>query len=297
MSLSRKRKEELVEVMKEKIEDSNVVGILDMHSLPAKQLQQINSELGDDAEKMMSRKTLMEIALDQADKENIEDLKDNTAVQPAFIFSDSNPFSLYKTIQENKSSAPASGGEIAPNDIVIEEGDTGIGPGPMIGELQKLGAQTSVEEGSIKVKESATVVEEGEEITPDIASVLNRLDMKPLEVGLDLKLVHENGEILEKDVLAIDEDEYRENVESAAARAFNLAVNAGYINKSTAETIMVERIRKAKNLAVNAAIFEEDVIEEVLAKAHGQAESLDSEIDMESMESSNNEENSEESED
>ncbi len=296
MSLTREQKEKIVEELKEKIEKSNVVGILDMHSLPAKQLQQINMELGDSAEKRMARKTLMEIALKKAEKENIEKLMENKAIQPAFIFSDSNPFSLYKTIQDKKSSAPASGGEIAPNDIVIEKGDTGIGPGPMIGELQKLGAKTSVEEGSIKVTKSSVAVKEGDKISSDVASVLNKLGMKPLKVGLDLKLVHENGEILEKEVLAIDEEEYMEKVESAAARAFNLAVNAGYINDTTAETIFVESIRKAKNLAVNASIFEKDVIEDILAKAHGQAESLNSELDLESG-GSNDEENSEESED
>ena len=293
MKLTRERKEELVEKMKEKIENSKVVGILDMHSLPAKQLQQINQELKGEAEKMMSRKTLMELAIDKADKENIEDLKDNTAVQPAFIFSDSNPFKLYKIIQDKKSSAPASGGEIAPNDIIIEEGDTGIGPGPMIGELQQLGAQTSVEGGTIKVTESSVAVEEGDTITPDIAKTLNRLDMKPLKVGLDLKLVHENGEVLGKDVLAINEEEYMQDIESAAAGAFNLAVNAGFINESTAEPIFIESIRKAKNLAVNATIFEKDVIEDILAQAHGQASSLDSEMD---MEKANTEKDSDESE-
>ena len=293
MKLTRERKEELVEEMKEKIENSKVVGILDMHSLPAKQLQQINQELKGEAEKMMSRKTLMDLAIDKADKENIEDLKDNTAVQPAFIFSDSNPFKLYQIIQDKKSSAPASGGEIAPNDIIIEEGDTGIGPGPMIGELQQLGAQTSVEGGTIKVTESSVAVEEGDTITPDIAKTLNRLDMKPLKVGLDLKLVHENGEVLGKDVLAIDEEEYMQDIESAAAGAFNLAVNAGFINESTAEPIFIESIRKAKNLAVNATIFEKDVIEDILAQAHGQASSLDSEMD---MEKANTEKDSDESE-
>lgn len=297
MSLTRERKEEIVANLVEKIENSNVVGILDMHSLPAKQLQQINQELGDSAEKFMTRKTLMELALDKADKENIEQLKENTAVQPALIFSDSNPFTLYKTIQDKKSKAPASGGEIAPNDIVIEEGDTGIGPGPMIGHLQQLGAQTTVEDGTIKVKKSSVAVKEGEVITQEVAGILNKLDMKPLEVGLDLKIVHENGEILGKDVLDIDEEKYAKDIEAAAAKAFNLSVNAGYINEHTAETIFVEAIKKAKNLAVNATIFEKDVIDDILAKAHGQAQSLGSQVDLDSDENSSNKTDSEESED
>ncbi|MDY6788341.1 MAG: 50S ribosomal protein L10 [Candidatus Nanohaloarchaea archaeon] len=293
MKLSREQKEKLVEDFKDRIDRSNVVGILDMHGLPAKQLQQIKKDIGDKADLVMSRKSLMWIALDKSDKENIGELKEAKAIQPAFIFSDDNPFTLYKLIQEKKSSAPASGGEIAPNDIVIEEGDTGIGPGPMIGKLQKLGAQTSVEGGSIEVTEPGTAVEEGEEITEEVADILNQLGMEPLEVGLDLKLVHEDGDILDKDVLEIDEDGFRSDFESAAAAAFNLAVNAGYLTRETAEPVLVEEIRKAKNLAVNASILEKEVVEDILSKAAGQARSVDSEIDLEDVEVEEDEEEEE----
>ncbi len=294
MKLTRDDKKQIVGELKDAIEDHQVVGILDMHSLPAKQLQQIRKELSDQATIRMSRKTLMHVALDEADKDGIEGLKDNTAVQPAFIFSQSNPFTLYKTIQNKKSSAPASGGEIAPNDIVIDEGDTGIGPGPMIGMLQRLGAQTSVEDGSIKVTESSVAVEEGEVIDDETAEILNKLDMKPLKVGLDLKLVHEDGEVFDKDVLSIDEEAYMQDVEAASARAFNLAVNAGYLTKRTAETVLVERFREMRNLAVNAAILDPDVIEDLLSKASSAATSLDAELDLESAEIDETEEEEDE---
>ncbi|MDY6777339.1 MAG: 50S ribosomal protein L10 [Candidatus Nanohaloarchaea archaeon] len=284
MKLTRQDKEAIVSDLQDRIDSSNVVGILDMHSLPAKQLQEIRKEMTDEADIRMARKSLMHLALEQSEKENIEDLKDNRAIQPAFIFSDSNPFTLYQTIQEKKSSAPASGGEIAPSDIVIEEGDTGLGPGPMIGRLQSLGAQTSVEDGSIKVTQEAVAVEAGEEITPDTAEILNKLGMEPLEVGLDLKLVHEDGEVLGKDVLAIDTDEYRQDIEAGVSQAFNLAVNASYINSLTAKHIIVEQLRKTRNFAVNAALAEEEVIEDILRKAASEAEGLDAQLDLENVE-------------
>jgi len=280
MKLSRQDKEQLVDEMAEQIDSSQVVGILDMHSLPAKQLQEIKKELVGDAEIRMSRKTLMELALEQSDKEHIEDLKDNTAIMPAFIFSDSNPFTLYSIIKEKKSAAAASGGEIAPSDVIIPDGDTGLGPGPMIGRIQQLGAPTSVEDGTIHVQQEAVAVEEGETISADAADILSKLDIKPLEVGLDLKLVHEDGEIFDKKVLDVDTDEYRQDIEAASAQAFNLAVNAGYLTATTAETVLIQELRKARNLAVNATVYEEDVIEDILRKAHGQAASLDGQIDL-----------------
>jgi large subunit ribosomal protein L10 len=284
MKLSRADKEAIVEDLTERINESQVVGILDMHSLPAKQLQQIRKDMKEYADIRMARKTLMELALEASDKDAIEDLKDNKAIQPAFIFSEENPFKLYKIIKDSKTAAAASGGEIAPSDVVIEEGDTGIGPGPMIGKLNQLGAQASVEDGSIKVMQEAVAVEEGEVIDDETADILNQLGMEPLEVGLDLKLVHEKGEIMGKDVLDIDEDSYRQDIEGAAGQAFNLAVNAGYLTAQTAEPIVVDELRKVRNLAVNAALEEKEVIEDILQKATGEAQSLESQLDLEEVE-------------
>ncbi len=280
MKLSREDKEAIVQDLTEQINDSQVVGILDMHSLPAKQLQQIRKDMKDYADIRMARKTLMYLALEASDKDSIGDLKDNKAIQPAFIFSEENPFKLYKIIKDSKTAAAASGGEIAPNNVVIEEGDTGIGPGPMIGKLNQLGAQASVEDGSIKVMQEAVAVEEGEVIDDETADILNQLGMEPLEVGLDLKLIHEKGEIMDKDVLDIDEESYQQDIEGAASQAHNLAVNAGYLTAQTAEPIVIDEFRKARNLAVNAALEEKDVIEDILQKATGEAQSLESQLDL-----------------
>lgn len=290
MKLSRADKETIVDELVSNIEDHQVVGILDMHSLPAKQLQEIKKELVADADITMARKTLMEIALDDADKSNIESLQENKAVQPAFIFSDSNPFTLYQTIQEKKSSAPAQGGEIAPDDIIIEDGMTELGPGPMIGKLQSLGAQTTVEDGSIKVTESGVAVEEGDVIDNETAEILSKLSMKPLEVGLDLKLVHEKGEIFDKSVLDIDTEQYQDDIEATAVQAHRLAVNAGYLTDQSVEPIVIEQLQKVRNLAVNAALPEKSVIEDILANATGEAQSLESQLDLESQDIDDDEE-------
>ncbi|MFB6265466.1 MAG: 50S ribosomal protein L10, partial [Candidatus Nanohaloarchaea archaeon] len=117
MQLTRGEKEELVEEMSDRVDSYPVVGLLDMHSLPARQLQEIKKELVGEAEIKMARKTLLHLALEQSGKENVEELEDNDAVQPALIFTEKNPFSLFKLIQNKKSSAPASGGEVAPSDI------------------------------------------------------------------------------------------------------------------------------------------------------------------------------------
>ena len=280
--MTREQKEAKVEEFEEAIEEYDVIGILDMQSLPARQLQEIEAEIEEFADIKMSRKTLMNIALENSDKEGIDQLDTDEAMQPAFIFSTKDPFQLYSLIQANQTAAAADGGEIAPNDIEVPEGDTGIGPGPMLGKLQQTGAQVQVDDGSIHVMQPATMVEAGDEITGEDAEILNQLGIEPLQIGLDLVVAYSDAEIFEAEELDIDTDQYREDIESAATAGFNLAVNAGVVNETTASAIISEAAQKAKNLAISEGLPEEETIEEAVSYAHSAAQSVDSEADVES---------------
>lgn len=282
--LTRKRKEDLVETLAGMMDEYPVIGVLDMHSMPARQLQEIKKELVGTAEIKMTRKNLIHLALEQSSRESITDLKENTAIQPALIFSEQNPFSLYKTIQDKKTSAPAAAGAVAPNDIVVDAGMTDLDPGPMLGRIQELGAQTAVEDGKIKITTGSVAVAEGDVINANTAEILNTLGMEPLEVGLDLKLVYEDGEIFGKDVLAIDADEYRGNVRAAASGAFNLAVNAGYVTDDTVVPMLQQVVSQARNLAVNAGVVNEDTVDTLISQGAGHATALEAALDLERVE-------------
>jgi len=282
--MSRKQKEEKVEEFKHKIENHPVIGILDMQNLPSRQLQQMKKEMKEFADIKMSRKTLMQIAVEQAEKQDIDQLEENEAVQPAFIFSNKDPFQLYALIKKNKTAAAAQGGETAPSDIEVPEGDTGIGPGPMLGKLQQTGAQVQVDDGSIHVMEGSVMVEKGETITADDAEILNQLGIEPLEIGLDLDIAFSDGELFTAEQLDIDTEQYRTDVESAAGLAFNLAVNAGIVNETTAGTIVGEAASKARNLSVSEGIPTDETVEEILAYASSNAKGVDSQVDLEEQE-------------
>lgn len=282
--LTRDQKEEIVEDFEDMIEEYSVIGLLDMNNLPSKQLQQIKKEMKDFSVVRMSRKTLMDIALENSSKSGIDALDTDEAVQPALIFSKKDPFQLYSLIQNNKTSAAAQGGEEAPNDIEIPDGDTGIGPGPMLGKLQGAGLQVQVQDGSIHVQEPGILVEKGDTITADDAEILNQVGIEPLEIGLDLVIAYSDGEVFTAEELDIDTEAYRQDIEAAASGGFNLAVNAGVVNEATAGAIVGEAVQKAKNLSISEGIPTEDTIEEILAHASSNAEGLNSQIDLDSVE-------------
>ena len=254
------------------------VGVVSIAGIPSRQLQAMRRDLRGSAELRVARNTLLTRALEDADG-GVEDLVDEVDGQVGLIGADANPFGLYRQLEASKTPAPINAGEIAPNPIVIPEGDTGIDPGPFVGELQQVGAAARIMDGSIHVTEDSTVLEEGEEVSQTLANVLGELEIEPKEVGLDLKTVYADGILFEPDELAIDIDEYRADVAAAAAAGRNLSVNAAYPTSQTAGTLLGKASTGAKSLGLEAAIASPALADDLVSRADAQMRALAANID------------------
>ena len=206
----------------------------------------------------MARKKILQLAISQAKKPGLEQLGDRAKGMPALILSNNNPFELQKILQKNKSEAPAKAGQTAPKDIVVKAGATNFAPGPIISELAAVGIKTKVEAGKLAIMVDTTVAKEGALITPKLAETLKRLDIKPMEIGLNLVAVWENGMIFEAKHLAIDEDEYIRNITLAAQWAMNLAIECVYLTEETTELLVQKAYRESKAVGEESKLLNEE---------------------------------------
>ncbi len=271
-------KQDEVDELVEFIDSFNSVGIVGVGGIPSRQLQAMRRELHGSADVRVSRNTLTVRALEEVD-DGVEELTQYVSGQVALIGTNDNPFGLFKQLEASKTPAPINAGEVAPNDVVIPEGDTGVDPGPFVGELQTVGAAARIQDGSIMVTEDSKVLEEGEVVDDDLANVLTELGIEPKEVGLDLKGVYSDGVLFEPDELEIDVDEYEADIRSAAAAARNLSVNAAYPTAATAGTLLAKASGEAKSVGLFAEIESPDVVPDLIGKADAQLRSLAAQID------------------
>ena len=271
-------KQEEVDAVVEMIESYDSVGVVDITGIPSRQLQDMRRDLHGSAELRVSRNTLLVRALEDVD-EGLEDLTEYVSGQVGLIGTNDNPFGLFRQLEASKTPAPINAGEIAPNEIVIPEGDTGIDPGPFVGELQSVGANARIQDGSIQVLEDSAVLDAGEEVSADLANVLNELGIEPKEVGLDLRAVYADGVLFEPEELELDVDEYRADIEAAAARGRNLSVNAVYPTDRTAATLLQTARGDAKSLALQASIESPGVVDDLVSKADAQVRALAAQVE------------------
>lgn len=262
-----KKKE--VEEIKELVKKYPLFGVVGVTGIPAKQLQKMRRDLQGTAFLKVARNTLIKRAFDES-SEDIRKMDEYIDVQTALIFTEQNPFKLYKLLEQSKSPSPIKGGTVAPMDIIVQAGPTGFPPGPILGEMQAVGIPAAIDAGKVVVRETKTVAKEGEVVSQKLAAMLTRLEVYPMIVGLDLRAVLEEGVVYKPDVLAIDETKFLSDIAMAARQALSLSVSAAYPTADSIRAIIAKATTESRNLGIYAVVLEPDIMDALLGKAYSQ---------------------------
>ena len=259
--VSVKKKKE-VEELKKLIKKYKVFGIIDLTNLPSAQMQSLRAKLKNSLLIRTSKKRLFKIVFNavKEDKSNIDQLLPKLEnCMPALIFSNEDPFKIAALLERNKSSAPAKEGNISPSDLIIPAGPTPFTPGPIIGELGQMKIKAMVEGGKIVIREDTLIAKKGEVISAKVADLLTKLGIEPMEIGINLIAVYDNGNIYNKESLYIDPEIVINEIKRFALDSFSLAVNINYISKETIELL----IKKAYLESLSLKNYKSDISEAV----------------------------------
>ena len=247
-----------------------IIGIAQIGGIPAPQLQKMRENIRGKANVRCAKNRLINRALDVAEEKvkGISSLKTEIKGQAAIIATDMNPFSLFKEMKSTRTMAPAKGGETAPNDIEVKAGDTPFKPGPVVGELQKVGIPAAIKEGKVIIKANKVLVPAGEKISAELAQMLTRLEIFPIEIGMQLNAVFEDGDIFKPEVLDIDMDAFLTQIQQASSNAFGLALETGWTTTQTILPLLQKAHRNALSVALDQNIISKDTAPQLVQKAY-----------------------------
>ncbi len=269
-----KWKIEEVEELAELIRNHKVIALADLTKIPTKQLQVIRKNLRNKVVFRVTKNTLFRLAAEKVGLKNFEELKKYLEGSNLFLFTNINPFELLLLLDKYKARAPAKPGDIAPTEIVIPAGSTGIPPGPMLSVFGRLKIPTRVQEGSIWIAKDTVVAKPGDKISPELASILQKLGIEPIEIKIQLKVAYDDGLIIPKDRLVINLEEYKNDIIRAHQDALKIGVEIAYPEPSVLELTLTKAYINALTLAVEASIVAPETIELILSKAEAQAKVL-----------------------
>jgi large subunit ribosomal protein L10 len=235
-----KEKVEAVKKLANLIKTAKTVMIISIKSLPAAQFQKIKKELREKADVQVAKKSIIVRAFDETGIAELAALKDHVKEDSAVLISKDDGFELSAWFTDNRNPIAAKEGQVAEEDITVEEGPTELVPGPVISELGALGLQIMVEEGKITIRKSKVAVKKGEKVSGNAASIFQKLGIKPFMIGINPLAFYDAGS---KKIFAdvkIDKKKKLEEIVYAQAKALAFAVARTYPSKTTIPFILAK---------------------------------------------------------
>ncbi len=272
------QKAQQVEEIKKLLSQYKVVGIASLEKVRAAQLQELKKKLEKEVYMRVFKNTLVKRAIEELNDSRLKKLEEYLTGANIFLFTNMNPFKLSILLEKNKVKAIAKAGDKAVNDIIVPAGNTGLPPGPVISQFSAVGIPTRIESGSVWINKDTLVCKKGEVISLQLANILSKLGIKAVEIGLTLKVVYDDGQIITEEDLMIDLEKIRKSIEEAQSYAFNLSINAAIPMPENISLLLQKAQQEAYTLAVNAAVPTKETIEDLLRKAYAEALSLSQQI-------------------
>jgi large subunit ribosomal protein LP0 len=187
------------------------------------------------------------------------------------IFAKEDLSTIKKIVTENRVSAPAKAGAIAPCDVIVPAGPTGMEP-TQTSFLQALNIASKIVKGQVEIINDVKLIVTGQKVGSSESTLLAKLNIKPFSYGLGIQTIYDEGSIYDSSVLDMtDEDivsKFRAGVKNVAAVSLaigyptvaslpHLVIN-GYKNIlsiSLATDYTIKEAEKLKNYLANPSAF------------------------------------------
>src|SRR5487761_1236448 len=273
-SIYPQKKVEMLDQVEKLAKQYNTVIVSKLYKVRAGQLMLLRKNLRGELVMLVAKNKIAALALQKIGLKNTDQFVENLTGQNGLIFTNMNPFKLYLSLEKSKVNLPARAGDIATDDIMVPAGNTGIAPGPVLSEFKEAGVQTRIESGSIYVSRDSLVAHPGDVISPKLAGLLSRLNIKPIKAGLSIFMATSEGLLLLQKDISIDLSQYRAEVALAAAEAIGLALETAYTTPETVPLLIAKASRGARRVASESGYLTAETSNDVFGLAEAQARAV-----------------------
>jgi len=228
------RKESYWGKLQSALDEYKNILIIGVDFVGSNQMQQVRKALRGKGVILMGKNTIIRKVLrERAEQDkNLESLLPYMVGNIGFVFTNGDLNELRQKVTSNKVPAGAKTGVVAPIDVVIPPGPTGLDPG-QTSFFQTLNIGTKIVKGAIEMTASSKVCTKGEKISASAVALLNKLNIRPFQYGITVDTVYENGSAYSVRLLDMSEDEMIAMFTNSVARVAAVSFALGYVNQCT----------------------------------------------------------------
>jgi len=228
--MSRVRKEAYFQKLKGFLETYSKAFLITIDNIGAAHIQQLRKEMRGKAEILMGKNTLIRKCMKQAVEEGmtklepfIEKINGNVGI----VFTNGDLSELKTLITATKKPAPAKAGIMAPSNVILPAGPTGLEPTATVF-LQALNIQSKIVRGQVELTVAVHLIVAGEKVKAGAAALLQKLGITPFEYGISLTVVYDNGFVYGAELLDLTDADVLGKFSQGITRIAALGMQIGY---------------------------------------------------------------------
>ena len=270
-----KGKQELYQQMLELPKSYNVIALSKVNKVRATQLMKIRKKFHKEIIIKVIKNRVTQKAFEKiSDVQGIDKLSSQLEGQCALMFTNISPFKLNLIFDQNRVFLPAKGGDITKTEIMIPSGDTGITPGPVLSEFKEANVPTKIDQGTIWVGRDTIVAKPGDVISTKLASLLSKLDIKPIEAGIVVNYAIADKLVFAENDLRIDINEIKNELSRSYNESISLAVESSYFTRESMGYLLSKASRQAQSLALESNYLSKDTAWQIISTEEMKAQNL-----------------------
>lgn len=261
------------------IEKYRTIAVVDASRLKTPLINQVRDLFrGEVTLKYVKNSTLMFSAKMSNNQRLIEFVEKQAHGTILLALSNKDPYKIQQDFIKNYVELPAKAGDVIESDIVVNAGNTGLSPGPVISELNSVGIPTRIESGSVWITKDTVVAKSGSKISPNLASVLSKLNIRPIKTYLRIRAAHVDGVSIPGELLQTSMEEITHQLLDAFKVSSSISFALKYITPESATTVLLDASLAALALAYATAFPTPETLRLMLIKAQSNAVTLESNI-------------------
>ncbi|KAK3706320.1 ribosomal protein P0 (A0) (L10E) [Vermiconidia calcicola] len=232
--------------LKTLLEEYNSIFIVTVDNVSSQQMHEIRQSLRGDGVVLMGKNTMVRRAIKGFISENpeYERLLPHVKGNVGFVFTNGDLKATRDKILANRVAAPARAGAVAPADVFVPAGNTGMEPGKT-SFFQALGVPTKIARGTIEITSDLKLVAASSKVGASEATLLNMLNISPFTYGMGISQIYDQGQTFESNVLDIEESQLLKAFTSAITTIASLSLA---VNFPTLPSVMHNVVNSYKNM-------------------------------------------------
>ncbi|KAG9160199.1 hypothetical protein Leryth_021076 [Lithospermum erythrorhizon] len=219
----------------------------------SKQLQGIRKGLRGDSVVLMGKNTMMKRTV----RVHAQNTGNNTILNlipllqgnVGLIFTKGDLKEVSEEVAKYKVGAPARVGLVAPIDVVVEPGNTGLDPS-QTSFFQVLNIPTKINKGTVEIITPVELIKKGDKVGSSEAALLAKLAIRPFSYGLVIESVYDNGSVFSPEVLDLTEEDLIEKFAVGVSMVTSLSLAISYPTLAAAPHMLINGYKNLLAVAV-----------------------------------------------